>query len=252
VPTLLLLGYNLLAFGSPWDMGYFHHATAIFARVHNRQNPLGLRPPDPTLIGPLLWGEYRGLFFYAPILLLALPGWPMLARRRLELAMVSLAIALVVFVTNLSYPEWTGGWSTGPRLLVPLLPFGMVAVAGLLAGRGRWSPLWLSLALLLSFAGGVLMLLFQAAGGRVPQYVELPLREFVWPRCTAPGLWVHYVPLLVVQALAIAAIVWLGRPVASTASSDLRVDQEEQRRGADQDAQDPQAEPKGVHPDARP
>ncbi|MBV8487294.1 MAG: hypothetical protein JO161_03340, partial [Planctomycetaceae bacterium] len=27
-PALVLLGYNLLAFGSPWDMGYFHHATA--------------------------------------------------------------------------------------------------------------------------------------------------------------------------------------------------------------------------------
>ena len=48
VPTLFLLGYNLLAFGSPWDMGYFHHATAQFARVHNRQNPLGLRMPDPA------------------------------------------------------------------------------------------------------------------------------------------------------------------------------------------------------------
>ena len=53
-PTLFLLGYNLLAFGSPWDMGYFHHATAQFARVHNRQNPLGLLMPDPALIGPLL------------------------------------------------------------------------------------------------------------------------------------------------------------------------------------------------------
>ena len=27
IPTLILLTYNQLAFGSPWDMGYFHHAT---------------------------------------------------------------------------------------------------------------------------------------------------------------------------------------------------------------------------------
>ena len=39
---------------------------------------------------------------------------------------------------NLSYPEWTGGWSTGPRLLVPLLPFAMLPVASLLAVGGRW------------------------------------------------------------------------------------------------------------------
>ena len=42
VPTLVLLGYNQLAFGSPWDMGYFHHVTAIFATSTRRENPLGL------------------------------------------------------------------------------------------------------------------------------------------------------------------------------------------------------------------
>ena len=41
VPTLVLLGYNLLAFGSPWDMGYFHHATAMFARGPQRGEPAG-------------------------------------------------------------------------------------------------------------------------------------------------------------------------------------------------------------------
>ena len=41
-----------------------------------------------------------------------------------------------VFLVNLSYPEWTGGWSTGPRLLVPLLPFAMLPVAALLATGG--------------------------------------------------------------------------------------------------------------------
>ena len=30
---------TMLAFGSPWDMGYFHHATAQFARVHSRAEP---------------------------------------------------------------------------------------------------------------------------------------------------------------------------------------------------------------------
>jgi hypothetical protein len=248
VPTLVLLLYNTLAFGSPFDMGYFHHATAEFARVHNRQNPLGLQLPDPRLIAPLLWGEYRGLFFYAPVLLLALPGWVVLARRRTELAVVSLACCLAVFVVNLSYPEWTGGWSTGPRLLIPLLPFGMVPVAALLAVRGRSSRTWLWLALLFALAGGVLMLLFQGAGGRVPQYIEDPLREFVWTCWRGPRLWARYLPLVAAQLLAIAVIVWTGRPVAS----NLGIDQEEHRRRADQDAQDPEAEPQGVHPDARP
>jgi len=46
VPTLIMLGYNVLAFGSPWEMGYFHHATREFAEVHSAQHPLGLAFPE--------------------------------------------------------------------------------------------------------------------------------------------------------------------------------------------------------------
>src|SRR5205814_7892005 len=88
----------------------------------------------------LLWGGYRGLLFYAPILLLAVPGWVVLfVRRRWNVALVSMFVVAAVLLVNLSYPEWTGGWSTGPRLLVPLLPFAMLPVAGLMAGTSRWS-----------------------------------------------------------------------------------------------------------------
>ena len=38
-PTLLLLGYNQLAFGSPWDMGYFHEVERIFRAVHSARRP---------------------------------------------------------------------------------------------------------------------------------------------------------------------------------------------------------------------
>ena len=84
IPTLILLTYNQLAFGSPWDMGYFHHATDQFAKVHSTDNRLGLRVPDHPwrLLAALLWGRYRGLTFYAPILLLTVPGWAVLMGRK--------------------------------------------------------------------------------------------------------------------------------------------------------------------------
>ena len=166
VPTLVLLGYNLLAFGSPWDMGYFHHATARFAQVHNAGNPLGLGAPDWSRARDLLWGGHRGLLFYAPIVALAVPGWVVLVSRRLwGMALVSASGVAAVFLVNLSYPEWTGGWSTGPRFLVPLLPFAMLPVAALLAVGGRWATL---AAVLLTLAGAVLMLLFQGVGRASP------------------------------------------------------------------------------------
>ncbi len=296
IPTLLLLGYNSLAFGSIWDMGYFHHATAIFAKVHNRKNPLGLEPPHWSLLGPLLLGRYRGLSFYAPILVLAIPGWLVLLKRGLvSLAVVTLLIAASVLLVNLSYPEWTGGWSTGPRLLVPLLPFAMIPVAAALANGQRWSEFELAAGLALALAGGVIMLAFQGAGGRIPHFVNDPFFEAVlplWQGKPLPPWWtgeriegtvererfepnlvnlwagdalrkrpahsqaIQFLPLVIVQGLGILAILrlWPGGDHSRRlpAGLDLRVDQQQDGRRADQDSQDPQAEAQGVHPDAWP
>ena len=185
LPTLLLLFYNQLAFGSPWEMGYFHHDTRQFAKVHNRDNPIGLQIPDCSKLVPLLWGRYRGLTFYAPILLLSVPGWVVLfVRRCWSVAVVSLLVVAAVIVVNLSYPEWTGGWSTGPRLLVPLIPFAILPVAGLLAGTSRFARLAMIVLTALALAGGAEMLLFQAVGGRIPPDISDPLRDAVWPLWT--------------------------------------------------------------------
>jgi hypothetical protein len=195
LPTVLLLFYNQLAFGSPWEMGYFHHDAPQFAKVHNRDNPLGLQIPDWSKLVPLLWGRYRGLTFYAPILLLSVPGWVVLfVRRCWGVAVVSLVVVAAVILVNLSYPEWTGGWSTGPRLLVPLLPFAVLPIAGLLAGNTRLARIGTIIAMVLALAGGAEMLLFQAVGGRIPQDVSDPFLDAVWPLWTTgnPLPWWRY------------------------------------------------------------
>ena len=191
IPTLILLGYNQLAFGSPWQMGYFHHATREFAEVHNARNPLGLSMPESFMgrLGSLLWGRHRGLTFYAPILLLTVPGWiALVARRQLSVASVTFLVVVSVLLVNVFYPEWTGGWSTGPRLLVPLLPFAVLPIAGLLSGEGLLSRAATWLALALAFAGAIEMLLFQGVDGRVPHDIVDPLFEAVWPLWTGQPL----------------------------------------------------------------
>jgi hypothetical protein len=216
-------------------MGYFHEDLTQFQGVHSRANPLGLGVPDWRRLVPLLVGGYRGLFFYAPILLLALPGWLVLIRRRAwRLAAVSFLVCLTILAVNLSYPEWTGGWSTGPRLLVPLVPFAMLPVAAMLSVRRR--AVW-ALAVVLALAGAVLMLFFQGVGGRVPHDIANPVRDFVWPIWSgqtrvfavagsafarnvfalafpdtilglAPSLrWVQFLPLVAFQAIAIGLLI---------------------------------------------
>ncbi|MDR3637571.1 MAG: hypothetical protein P4L84_27445 [Isosphaeraceae bacterium] len=248
-PTLLLLGYNQVAFGSPWDMGYFHEVARIFRDVHSEANPLGLRRPSPDRGVALLWGSYRGLLYYAPILLLSLPGWVALGVRRFwGLATVSASIVLAVFAVNLSYPEWTGGWSTGPRLLLPLLPFAMLPVAGLLARGGR-GPV--AAAVVLGLAGACLIFLFLGVGGRIPhQYpggeLRDPLLQVVWPlwrgdplprwwvgrrfaqnlvALAVPGpmgaltpsrQWLQFMPLILAQTLAIGLAMRNCRETTST------------------------------------
>jgi len=239
-PTLVLLGYNQLAFGSPWDMGYFHEALRLFSRVHSTANPLGLAHPDWSRAVPLLVGSRRGLLRFAPILWLAVPGWIALATRRAwGTAVVSAAACLAIFGVNLSYPEWTGGWSTGPRLLVPLLPFAMLPVAGLLAVGGRRAT---AAAVTLAAVGGLLMLLFQGIGARVPDAYPDPVIDPVlklwrgdplpawcvgarfertilgglWPGLLAgvpeDRRWVQFMPLVGFQVSAIAAGLRMCRP----------------------------------------
>jgi hypothetical protein len=179
VPTLILLSYNTLAFGSPWRMGYFYEVLDRFSEIHSSSNPLGVRRPDWSKLSELIWGERRGLIRFAPIVLLTIPGLITLGYRRFwGLAIVSAATMASVLLVNLSYPEWTGGWSTGPRLLVPLLPFAMLPVAGLLAVGGRETTF---VAVALTLIGAMLILQFEAIGARVPDAVARPLVEGVWP-----------------------------------------------------------------------
>jgi hypothetical protein len=256
-PTLILLTYNQLAFGSPWDMGYFHHATKAFADVHNADNPYGLSFPDRfwRKLLALLLGPYRGLTFYAPILWLTIPGWVVLiVRRQWDLAVVTLSVVVAVTLVNLFYPEWTGGWSTGPRLLVPSIPFAILPVAALVAGDSRATTVAAIFALVLGLAGGALMLLFQSVGGRIPHDYGDPLVQTVWPICTGqvplpywcdgerftrnvvslaaparvarlnPGWsFVQFIPLVLAQGLAILALSRYGSAHARVDVSDRSI-----------------------------
>lgn len=117
IPLSILLWHNTYRFGSPFLHGY-----------------RGESFTSPALEGVLglLLSPGRGLLFYAPPVLLALPGGIRFWRR--DRAMASAVAALLVGYLTLygRWWAWDGGWSWGPRFLVPVIPFLLLISGGVL------------------------------------------------------------------------------------------------------------------------
>jgi hypothetical protein len=134
-PIALLLFYHWRAFGHPLRTGYA--ASETFAHFHQR-GFLGMdRLRWEAFIGSTVAPD-NGLLFLCPMLLLALPGFVLLARRRdpWTLAITaSVAVIYLLFISSLSF--WRGGWQVGPRYITVMLPFVLVPVAVTLAAADR-------------------------------------------------------------------------------------------------------------------
>lgn len=192
LPALALAVYHALEFGSPLALPY------QFSTQHNRSQGffMGLGVPDLQALWSILVSPFRGLFFSAPWLALALPGGVRLWRARRAEAAVCLAIALLFLWLNASLVDWEGGWAMGPRYLVPAIPFLVVLAAGLaLPWPARARPALLragwtaaAAAILLS---AFLMLLGTAVKPEVPIGEKRPYGGYLWPRFRAGKLAVN-------------------------------------------------------------
>ncbi|HSN69758.1 MAG TPA: hypothetical protein VLV48_10965, partial [Thermoanaerobaculia bacterium] len=66
---------------------------------------------------------YRGLFWVAPVLLLAFAGIARSWRRSAIETATACATAVYFVLANASFNGWEGGFSFGPRYLIPAIPF---------------------------------------------------------------------------------------------------------------------------------
>jgi len=119
--------YHTAAFGSPWSLGYDHHASFAFAR--ERLSTFGGNP----LHG--LWsqwglGEGAGVLALAPVMLGGVVGLAAGRERRWLLGALPWILLLAAHRTP------TGGAAVDHRYLVPLMP--LLAV-GLGSARSRWA-----------------------------------------------------------------------------------------------------------------
>ena len=113
--------YNILRFGQPFNFGLSW--------------PFRLRFLLPGLAG-LLASPGWGLLWYCPALVLAIFGFRKAIKDRMieALAIVAMFAAFVSLHALAWY--WWGGWSWGPRFLLPAIP-GLCSLLGLLEGNLR-------------------------------------------------------------------------------------------------------------------
>jgi len=127
--VVALLGLShYLRFGDPWETGRHGHYSHFIV-------------PGEGLAA-LLVAPGRSFFFYSPVVLLGLVGWPKLRRRLPDAAWFAVAVVATRLLFVSARSDWFGGWGVGPRYLVPAVPFAVLPLAVVLADLPRMRPLW--------------------------------------------------------------------------------------------------------------
>ncbi|MDP8215415.1 MAG: hypothetical protein RAO92_02705 [Candidatus Euphemobacter frigidus] len=190
IPVGVTFYYHWKCFGGPLQFPYYHETYRLFTIAHQR-GIAGVSFPGSlhelggqlSALFQLLISPYRGLFFYSPFLLLGLfgivkmirhPGWK-------QEGWLFLSITAVYFVFLSAFSDWEGGWSMGPRHLVPLLPFLVTAVIfqiGKSVGKIRRILAWILaptalIAIAFVFIGTVVFPYF-------PKEFKNPLYDLSW------------------------------------------------------------------------
>lgn len=226
LPFAFLLGfYNASCFGSPMASSYRY--LGRFPEISST-GFLGFTTPSWEAFWGITFSPYRGLFYLSPFLLWAVPGFWYFVRHgkwRLEGVLGASIVAAHLLLVS-SWYDWRGGFAIGPRNLLLILPYLVVAMAFLLH-RVAHSPIrrfahsCFGLSLLLSFA---LVWVASTSGQNFPPTtVANPLIEFFWPRFVAGDItrnlgmalglcswWSLFPPLLII-GLAIGGFMWILR-----------------------------------------
>jgi hypothetical protein len=207
LPAAVLIVLNNYAIsGSPFKLSY--GSNPLFPEIAAATS-YGFSAPDPAAMRALIWGEYRGLLPWSPVMAMAIVGLIEMFRRDRALAVMTVSGCVLILLQVAAFYTWFGGNAFGPRYLAPALPlFGLAAAYGIHRFRK---------------AGLILMILSAATMGMVTAIaidphgdVLTPLRSFYFARINQ-GRWadnlgtVIGLPLwlsLVVPAIVPALAAW--------------------------------------------
>ncbi|MGH2794880.1 MAG: hypothetical protein ACRDKG_11315 [Actinomycetota bacterium] len=115
LPLFAVVLQNRVFWGSWFSGGYSEHG-------------VGFRAPWPSSLFRILFGWWRGIFVYSPVLLISVAGLLIVARRPkgfIERRLLVLGLSsLVTIVVTSKWSAWHGGLHQfGYRLLIEILPF---------------------------------------------------------------------------------------------------------------------------------
>lgn len=188
----LLLIYNTLTFGNPLALSYLNYARSDRNSFPVHSEGLGgVTLPRWDILKEILWGETRGLVWFAPVVVLFIPGFVWLWVRRRNLWREGLLVGLTVLsflLFNAGYGSsiryWGGANSAGPRHLVPMLPFAALAVGLLIqtapVAWGGWVLVSVGVSLMVT-----------AVMPQVPMLFGKPFEDFIIPYFLEGRLSVH-------------------------------------------------------------
>lgn len=214
IPGAALALYHSTAFGAPLTLPY-----EFSTQVHRHLGFfMGISLPDANAFYHVLFSSYRGLFYSAPWLLLAIPGAVLMlqqSRFRVE-ALTCIAIVVLFVWLNASLVDWEGGWAMGPRYMIPVISFLAILTVGawdvLLSDpeitaecpKNRISKMavifWLKRSVrVLGFAAAGVSMIGMLAGTavtpQIPVGVKKPMEEFLYPWFFSGKLAVNFHPV---------------------------------------------------------
>ena len=172
--AVVLAAYNYYCFGSPWSMSYAHLTHEAFQEGSSK-GILGISVPDPFALFSILMSPSRGLFFIMPVFIFSLFGLKYLwtsGKFRREILLIVVIVAGYLFI-NAGFYAWHGGWTFGPRYLVPMLPF--LALPMVYANPGSfWFYLLFAISMFQVFPAVISI-------PHVPEIIQNPLTEIILP-----------------------------------------------------------------------
>ncbi len=172
-PLLLLAAYQKISFGSFLTLSIAHEDE----RFLSKGAAFGVfRLPALDALYGISVSSYRGLFYFAPVLIMAIGGAILWFRenadRRDLVAVVTTFVAF--FLINASFNGWEGGFAIGARYLVPAIP--LLALA-MLRCRGWLRPMLVALAVISFAINFAATAVDPQPSGTIPR----PLTQYIFP-----------------------------------------------------------------------